>query len=215
MCRQAATVPPTEATSRRDGQITPTGQSALLWVQARFPQVSAQLIGEPAAPTSTISLLAPTQRSLSTRYRRSTRLARFELRRMATVPEHLRCTCPQCGLVNFATPEDSLPHRTRCQNILSSCHPRRQSPTSIDAQCAYCQHRWDPCSEPPRETRATTSGLSLALPEFLECHVQGLSKSASAVNASRKPPEIPMTVLSHMYVQSDKIRLGAATRAQD
>ena len=85
-------------------------------------------------------------------------MARFEL--CATIPEHLRCTCPQCGLVNF-TPEDSLPHRTRCQNILSSCHPRRQSPTSIDAQCAYCQHRWD-----PRAAAGDTSydeRLSLAL----------------------------------------------------
>ena len=44
---------------------------------------------------------------------------------------------------------------------------------------------------------------------------RGLSRRLRLRCVYRLPSEIPMTVLSHMYTQSDKIRLGAAMRAQD
>ena len=66
----------------------------------------------------------------------------------ATIPEHLRASCPRCGLVSML-PEPEPPRA--CCSMATERMLRllrcRKPPPERDMQCGFCQHRWNPRAE--------------------------------------------------------------------
>ena len=168
----------TEATSRRDGQITPTGAKGPLWVKARFHK-SAQLIGEPAAP---ISLLAQAQRS----HQRGEELAASS----SVPPFQSICAAPARSVASL-----TLLRRTRCPTGLAArisspraTHVGNRRPASM--RSVRIANTAD-----PRAAAGDTSydeRLSLALIRVTSRPVQSAVQSThKPLPRSRLPPHQP------------------------